>query len=472
MARKLTNDHRVRRDTRAVSALVGAILLLGILVIALSSYQAAIVPQQNAETEFDHNQQVEDEMVDFRNALLEARLDERERATSVELGTRYQSRTIAVNPPPAPGTIQSVEQEDGISVDSQNEDFTLEGDQFVEYTPSYAEYREAGTIRYENTLVYHDFENANVTLTDQRLLANEAPSGFDVDGTIRLVPSEPDIDEQGIDPVSIEPTPERARFVTVTDPKITLPTDLPVDATDGTDWNELLDGKIDDDDEINEENGNLVLELDGDYLIKYSFIGDPPDIPDERDDVEGNGDGRDTRVGLGGVSSFPGTDSDTISVPGGLWQNITNVDGITLDDPRFTPIESKKGKFDDDERYFSLGMSLTDGDETYELLIGGEDGIEFDFEDEEVDDADVTIAEPDPDDDDGDIEKKDLELDEDVVADWIAGDGELDILSRDSYDLDSDEVGPGNVESLLDNDEDVEIFITELNGRTDVTLES
>ena len=472
MARKLTNDHRVRRDTRAVSALVGAILLLGILVIALSSYQAAIVPQQNAETEFDHNQQVEDEMVDFRNALLEARLDERERATSVELGTRYQSRTIAVNPPPAPGTIQSVEQEDGIIVDSQNEYFTLEGDQFVEYTPSYAEYREAGTIRYENTLVYHDFENANVTLTDQHLLAKEAPSGFDVDGTIRLVPSEPDIDEQGIDPVSIEPTPERARFVTVTDPEITLPTDLPVDATDGTDWNELLDGKIDDDDEIHEENGNLVLELDGDYLIKYSFIGDPPDIPDERDDVEGNGDGRDTRVGLGDVSSFPETDSDTISVPGGLWQNITNVDGITLDDPRFTP-RKPDGDLDDDERYFSLGMSLTDGDETYELLIGGDDGIEFDLDDGDVDDAEITIVGSSP--DDGDIEEEDFDLDKDVVEDWIAGDGEIDILSEDSYDdldVDSDELGPGNVESLLDNDEDVEIFITELNGRTDVTLES
>ena len=285
-----------REDKRAVSALVGAILLLAILIIALSSYQAFIVPNQNAETEFDHNQQVEDEMVEFRNALLEARLDNRERAPSVKLGTRYQSRTLAVNPPPATGTLQSTGQNNnnisvnGTSADEDPIDFNLTGNQFFEYTPSYSEYRDAGTIRYENTLVYHDFGSDNVTLSNQRLLTGESPSGFDVDGTIRLVPSEPGIDEQGVDRVSYEPTPERARFVTVTDPEITLPTELAVESQDRTNWEDLLGGQIDED-EIREENGNLVLDLEGDYLIKYSFIGDPSGLPDdEREEDDNDGD--------------------------------------------------------------------------------------------------------------------------------------------------------------------------------------
>ena len=281
-----------REDTRGVSALVGAVLLLGILVIALASYQAIIVPQQNAQTEFDHNQQVEDEMVDFRNALLEARLDERERAPSVKLGTRYQSRTLAVNPPPATGTLQNISQ-DNMRVNESgtgDEILNLTGNQFFEYTPSYSEYRDAGTIRYENTLVYHDFGSDNITLSNQRLLTDESPSGFDVDGTIRLVPSEPSIDEQGTDRVSYEPTPERARFVTVTDPEITLPTELPVDDSDRTSWTELLDGQIDEDDEISEgPNGELVLELDGTYLIKYSFVANQDNLPDdEREEDDGD----------------------------------------------------------------------------------------------------------------------------------------------------------------------------------------
>ena len=264
-----------REDKRAVSALVGAILLLAILIIALSSYQAFIVPNQNAETEFDHNQQVEDEMVDFRNALYEARLDDRERASSVKLGTRYQSRTLAVNPPPATGALQS---EDGgnISVSGGDTEFELVGNQFFEYTPSYSEYRDAGTIRYENTIVYHDFESANVELTGQRL----------VDGdTVRLIPSEPSIDENGIDRVTYEPKPSRFRVFRPDDAEITFPTEL-----DPGEWSELLEDQ-DDWDVDDETNGEVTLEYVGDDepRIIYSPVDRQENLPeDERDEDDGD----------------------------------------------------------------------------------------------------------------------------------------------------------------------------------------
>ena len=260
-----------REDKRAVSALVGAILLLAILIIALSSYQAVIVPNQNAQTEFDHNQQVEDEMVDFRNALLEARLDERERATSVTLGTRYQSRTIAVNPPPATGSLQST-LEDNITVRHDGDEFELIGNQFFEYTPSYSEYRDAGIIRYENTLVYHEFESANVELTGQRL----------VDGnTVRLVPSEPSFDENGVNRVTYEPKPSRFRVLRPDEAEITLPTKL-----EPGEWSTLLEDEdeweVDDDTE-----GEITLEYVGEDAprIVYSPVEDQENLPpDERDE--------------------------------------------------------------------------------------------------------------------------------------------------------------------------------------------
>ena len=266
-----------REDKRAVSALVGAILLLAILIIALSSYQAFIVPNQNAETEFDHNQQVEDEMVEFRNALLEARLDNRERAVSVKLGTRYQSRTIAVNPPPATGTLQSVPQDNmsvsGESLGGSDVSFELIGNQFFEYNPSYSEYRDAGTIRYENTLVYHQFSSANVSLSNQRLVRGD---------TITLIPTEPDLDENGIDRVTYEPQPTQFRVVNLEDPEISVPTELSQE-----DWEDLLEGQEYESLEVS--NGELTLEFDGQKRIVYSIVDDQDlvDIPDdEREEDE------------------------------------------------------------------------------------------------------------------------------------------------------------------------------------------
>ena len=272
--------------------------MLGILVIALASYQAIIVPQQNAQTEFDHNQQVEDEMVDFRNALLEARLDNRERATSVTLGTRYQTRTIAVNPPPATGTLQSTPQANFSVLDSDgDEELNLTGNQFFEYTPSYSEYRDAGTIRYENSIVYHDFETANVPLSSQRLVRN---------GDILLIPNEPEIDEQGTDRVTYEPTPSRLRVQTIENPTIKIPTELEED-----DWEELLKNELDviEGEEETIEDGVEAIDVD-DGILTVNFTGnrdvfftplpEQSDLGEEPDDDPGDDDDSETEINPAG----------------------------------------------------------------------------------------------------------------------------------------------------------------------------
>lgn len=263
-----------REDKRGVSALVGAVLLLGILVIFLSSYQALIVPQQTAQTEIEHNQQVENEMVDFRNALYESRLDDRNRTASVTLGTPYQSRTITVNPPPATGTLQSTEP-GNITVRYDGEEFELKGNLFFEYTPTYSEYRDAGTIRYENTLVYHEFTSENVKLTGQRL----------VDGnTVRLIQSEPPINENGVNSVTYEPRPNESRILRPDNANITLPTDL-----EPGEWSSLLA----DENEwevIDDTEGELTLNYTGDDEPKiiYSPVEGqenlPPDESEEDDE--------------------------------------------------------------------------------------------------------------------------------------------------------------------------------------------
>ena len=51
-----------RDDTREVSQVIGAVFIFGILVVAFSGYQAFVIPNQNAETEFNHYGDVKDDM--------------------------------------------------------------------------------------------------------------------------------------------------------------------------------------------------------------------------------------------------------------------------------------------------------------------------------------------------------------------------------------------------------------------------
>ena len=258
---------RFRGDRRAVSEVVGAILLLGILILALTSYQAAVVPNQNAQTEFQHNLQVEDEMVELRNALLEARSSGTETFAAITLGTQYRDRIFAINPPPATGTLQTVQQ-DNISVTEGGgqeredplrlDDRPLEN-QFIEYTPRYSEYQSAGTIRYENTVTYHQYPTANVTLTSQRLLQ---------DDRVTLAPIEGTVSESGIRRVTVDPIPGVLQTTNVEDPDIVLPTEL-----SETDWNRILDEELSDGESATVDNGLLTLDLKGTYKVAYSPVG-------------------------------------------------------------------------------------------------------------------------------------------------------------------------------------------------------
>lgn len=256
---------RFRADSRGVSEVVGAVLLLGFLVLALSLYQVSVVPNQNAAAEFDHNQQVEDEMVDIRNAILEARSTGKDRYSSVTLGTRYQDRTLAVNPPSPTGTIETVKQRNVSVVERGGDDDPLGlaelrlENQFLEYTPRYYEYQQAGTIRFENTVAYHEYENSNVLLTEQTLLRGE---------TVSLVPLEGEFRKNGQGRVTIDPIPGLLKTVRVDDPNVTVPTELPRE-----DWEELLAEELDDGETISVTDGNLTLALNGSYDVAYAPIG-------------------------------------------------------------------------------------------------------------------------------------------------------------------------------------------------------
>jgi hypothetical protein len=257
---------KLRDDGRAQSIQVGAVLLFGALIVLFATYQAFIVPGQNQQVEFNHNQRVEGDMLELRNAVLGvAQVPGRAELATVELGTRFPPRLVALNPPPPSGTLRTTDPRPVLVENASGGDVTGEvcpggitQTQAIEYTPSYSEYEVAGTIRYENTLLYHDFREGNVTLSGQRIVSGDRVLLAPVNGSLLRSTSRT---------TSVEPTAVRSRTTRVRDPTVTVPT-----ALSNNTWVELLDGEVDPSN-VNVSGGNLTLTLSGTYTVRCTPAG-------------------------------------------------------------------------------------------------------------------------------------------------------------------------------------------------------
>ncbi len=167
-------------DERGVTVQIGAVLLLGIVVLSLSLYQVTVVPSENKRVEFDHNQEVQGDMLELRNSLLRAGSSGGLQPTTVAVGTRYPTRTVFVNPPPASGRLETLPQAD-FAVDNatatgETGDFWTGTERAystsaIVYRPDYSVYPNAPTTAYESSVLVNQFEeNTSITLSDQAVV--------------------------------------------------------------------------------------------------------------------------------------------------------------------------------------------------------------------------------------------------------------------------------------------------------------
>ena len=208
-----------RGDERGVTVQIGAVLLLGILVISLSMYQVTVVPDQNREVEFQHSLDVKSDLETLRGAILSSGTGGGSRPTIVTLGTRYPSRTIFINPPPVTGSLRTVNHS-RISVSNAKADgevgdfWTGSGSHSYEsraivYEPGYHVFRNAPNTTYESSLVYNRFENrGNTTVTGQSVIQGRQITLVAVNGTLQAAQS-------GTVTVDAEAVSESSRTVTV-----------------------------------------------------------------------------------------------------------------------------------------------------------------------------------------------------------------------------------------------------------------
>ncbi|SNZ05675.1 hypothetical protein SAMN06269185_0920 [Natronoarchaeum philippinense] len=173
---------RFRGDDRAVVIQIGAVILLAAIVLAMTGYQATVVPDQNSEIEFNHNQEVHGELQNLRNGIVSTASGGQGGAYSITLGTNYPARALFVNPAPPSGQLRTlgtgqvvIENADatgdgGVSEYWTGANRTVNTTTFA-YQPSYNEWDNAPTTIYEHSLLYDAHPSgANTTVTDQVLV--------------------------------------------------------------------------------------------------------------------------------------------------------------------------------------------------------------------------------------------------------------------------------------------------------------
>lgn len=258
----------VRRDERAVATQVGAILLLAVLVILFTIYQASIVPDHNKQVEFNHNDRVTQDLIDVRNTILETKQTGENGYVTVDLGTRYPPRIVALNPPAVTGTLRTTE---NTSMRVENADGDVvevcpisNNTKFVEYSPGYSVYGNAPDLVYEHTVLYRQFGESNYQpVTSQRLIQGDR---------VNLVGIWSNYSETSEGAVSFESRAGQLEDRRLADPTITLETRL----DEGT-WIDLLDGEVDAS-RIDVTGGVLTVDLDGDYVVSCGPVAfnEPP----------------------------------------------------------------------------------------------------------------------------------------------------------------------------------------------------
>jgi hypothetical protein len=158
-----------RGDDRGASVQIGAVLLFAILILAVSLWQAQVVPQQNASVEYTHNQRVVDDMKDVRSVMVSAPGERTLRSVSVDMAPAYPPRSVFVNPGPPSGTLRTVGTgnaslnvtvDNATALDDEADDlwdgtpraYNTGG---MAYEPGYNVYTSAPDTVYENTVLYN-----------------------------------------------------------------------------------------------------------------------------------------------------------------------------------------------------------------------------------------------------------------------------------------------------------------------------
>jgi hypothetical protein len=272
----------MRDDNRAVSTVIGVVILFGFLILALSLYQVEVVPQQNAETEFQHSGEVRNDLVELRAGILQAGSIDQPQYQTVELGTTYSTRVFTINPPSPAGTIRTT---DPYPITISNNSGTPEGTitiptRFIEYQPGYNELDRSPTW-YDASVLYLDARDDGggiAVIEDQALVDN---------GEVQITALQNEFRRSGTGRVTLElrPSENVTDNIPEGDLTVTIPTRLSEDnwetKTDLPTDSDVYDGVTDTGTEINNKKiYNLTLNTTANNLtVDTVGVQEAPEAP-------------------------------------------------------------------------------------------------------------------------------------------------------------------------------------------------
>lgn len=340
---------RFSRDRRGQSVVIGTVILFGFLILALSLYQVQVVPQQNGQVEFQHFEEVRNDLVELRAGILQAGSTDRPQYQTVRLGTTYPTRIFAINPPPPAGTIRT-SQSYPITIAYASNGTVVETvpTRFLQYRPGYNEIDQSPTW-YDASVLYVDARDEGggiAVIEDQELVTS--------DGEVQIVALQNEFRRSGTGRVTLEFRP--AENINVTLPEgnltVTVPTRLSEDnweaKTDLPTDSDVYGGVTDDTNDdgvynltLNTTTENLTVDTVGvgeapEEAAQNSNadVGDSDDDPDEQSSViRYNNDGTTIRTGDTGVEfSITNVGGQTVELESVVIEGTTSPDATALRD--------------------------------------------------------------------------------------------------------------------------------------------
>lgn len=166
-------------DDRAVSEIMGSILVFGLLLLLLVLAQVTLVPVWNQQVEYEHSLRAQDDVGDLQTGISRVAAAGNPERTAIETGVSYPSRPLLVNPPPVQGEISTTDRHDvglyNVVAEGNGEtrDFWdglrahTYGTRSIRYGAGYHEYENAGSFYIENGVMYRDFGDATVVTGSQ-----------------------------------------------------------------------------------------------------------------------------------------------------------------------------------------------------------------------------------------------------------------------------------------------------------------
>jgi len=295
-------------DLRGVSEVLGSMLIFGLVLAVLAIVQLSGVPAANEEVEFDHNQRVQNDFLEFQQAADVTATQGSARSVNVEAGTRYPNRFLLRNPPEAAGSVTTEVSgfsiENARAVDSEIAQFWTGSlreydSSVVVFRPNYNVYDSAPETAYEHGVAYNRHPNGETTLMgtaeviDGNRITLIAVNGSLSTASASALALESEPLSAPMQSVSVRDNPD----VTGDNIILTLQTGMTQKA-----WSELLDDEPNNIDSWSLSGGELTIVLDEDviYDMRLAKIGVGSGYTDEQPIYLANGAVAPRFVELGG----------------------------------------------------------------------------------------------------------------------------------------------------------------------------